>query len=150
MKNPIVCLVLAAVVSTALACGSQPPADAPRMTATERALSGVYDRFRNGLILDGAGTHIVVYGDKLHVIARDKYGDDYLFPLIMLASSDVVVDPDLIIPGMVLTIPDLQRNLEDENARETLRAFLREIARVEDDLDQPAVADGLRAKADSL
>jgi hypothetical protein len=41
-----------------------------------------------------------------------------------------VIDPDLIRPGMKLTIPDLQKNLNDKDARAELKSFLLDIANV--------------------
>jgi hypothetical protein len=96
------------------------------------AFESVYNTYRSELILDGAETYTVVKGDTLSAITRRHYGagNGYFFPLIMLASSDVVLDPDLLEPGMVLTIPDLQRNLNDAAAREKVKSFLSDIAGV--------------------
>jgi hypothetical protein len=48
----------------------------------------------------------------------------------MLASRERVRDPDLIIGGTVLIVPDLQRNLNDPGARQKIKDFLNEIADV--------------------
>jgi hypothetical protein len=94
------------------------------------AFETVYNTYRPELILDDAESYKVVKGDTLSAITRRHYGtgNGYFFPLIMLASSDVVLDPDLIEPDMTLTIPNLQRNLNDVNAREKIKAFLTDIA----------------------
>jgi hypothetical protein len=52
--------------------------------------------------------------------------------LIQLASRDVTKDPDRIMPGMDLTVPDLSRNLNDPGARQKLKEFLHEVADVYD------------------
>jgi hypothetical protein len=92
----------------------------------------VYNKYADRLILDGAADYEVVPGDTLTRISRSNYGagNGYYFPLIMLASNDVVQDPDLIEPGMHLAIPDLQRNLDDPGARQAMKDFFLEIAEV--------------------
>jgi LysM repeat protein len=92
----------------------------------------VYSRYESKLILDGATDYVVVPGDTLTRISRSKYGTGkgYYFPLIMLASTDVVQDPDLIEPGMRLSVPDLQRNLDDPGARQARKEFFADIADV--------------------
>jgi hypothetical protein len=92
----------------------------------------VYNKYESRLILDGATDYVVVSGDTLTRISRTNYGagNGYYFPLIMLASTDVVQDPDLIEPGMHLAIPDLQRNLDDPGARQAMKDFFNEIAEV--------------------
>jgi hypothetical protein len=97
-------------------------------TAFER----VYSSYRSALILDGAQTYTVVKGDFLAAITRKFYGSDngYFFPLIMLASSEVVLDPELLEPGMDLIIPDLTKNLEDPTARNKIKSFFLDISGV--------------------
>jgi hypothetical protein len=68
----------------------------------------------------------------------------------MLASRNVISDPDLIEPGMNLTIPDLQKNLSDPGARAKIKDFLNEIAGVYDRKGKPAIRDDLRALARTL
>jgi len=75
------------------------------------------------LILDGATKYTVVKGDTLTKIARKMYRNAYYYPLILMASSDVVKNQDLIKPGMVLTIPKLQVNLKDPKAKEGMKTF---------------------------
>lgn len=98
------------------------------------AFEEIYNTFRRDLILEGAKKHIVVRGDTLSAITRSNYGNSngYYFPLIMLASSEVVLDPDLIEPGMQLTIPDLQKNLNSDKARAQMKKFFIQIAGVYD------------------
>jgi hypothetical protein len=122
----------------ALSCANA-PASAPAAPAPEEvredvntAFERVYDAYREALILDGAQSYTVVRGDYLAAITRKFYSGDngYFFPLIMLASSEMVLDPELIEPGMVLTIPNLQKNLDDPTARMYLKGFLRDMADV--------------------
>lgn len=75
------------------------------------------------LILDGATKYTVIKGDTLTKIARKVYRNSYYYPLILMASSDVVKNQDLIKPGMVLTIPKLQVNLNDPKAKEGMKIF---------------------------
>ena len=137
---------------------SQPPARVERVYAPERtaeqpepaAQVGRESRRQHGIILDGAETHTVVSGDTLSHISRDKYNSGFYFPIIMLASRDIVSDPDRIMPGMPLTIPDLQVNLESEGAREAIKAFFNEVAALYEQRGLPAFAQNLRRIADSL
>jgi nucleoid-associated protein YgaU len=46
-------------------------------------------------------------GDTLGAIAKTMYGDVKLYPKIFEASKDVMVNPDVVTPGMVLTVPVL-------------------------------------------
>jgi hypothetical protein len=117
---------------------------------TESALKDAYDRHYNDLILDGAQKRSVVKGDTLSAISRNVYNNGFYFPLIMLASRDVVVDPDKIEPNMQLTIPDLQKNLNDPKARASIKSFLKEVADIEDKRKRPEDAKGLRLLSDSL
>lgn len=96
------------------------------------AFEGVYNQYEQFLIMDGSKEYRVKYGDTLSSIAKELYGKDngYYFPLIMLASSKTVLDPDLIEPGMMLNIPDLQRNLNESTIRGKLKQFFTEIADV--------------------
>ena len=68
----------------------------------------------------------------------------------MLASKDVVLDPDKIEPGMELTVPDLQKNLDSPKARANIKKYLGEIAKVEEDRGRSQDAEGLKDLADSL
>jgi hypothetical protein len=92
----------------------------------------VYEKYSGDIILDGATTYTVKKGDYLGRIARSQYGrqNGYFFPLIMLASRDQVKDPDFIMAGDTLTIPDLRKNMDDPGARQKVKEFLTEIADV--------------------
>jgi hypothetical protein len=154
MKKLFVCMTLCMSVMLILACASKPraPDNSPITTQEQanEALREIYNEYRSDLILTGAKSHNVIKGDTLSAISRREYNNGFYFPLIMLASSDVVLDPDLIEPGMKLTVPDLERNLNDAKARGRIKDFLREIADVEVRRNRPQDAEGLRKLADSL
>jgi hypothetical protein len=135
------CLVL--ICFLAVSCASTKSAD---------DFGVVYDAYEHDLILEGATNYTVEKGDRLSAIAISKYGsaNGYFFPIIMLASNDVVSDPDLIEPGMKLTIPDLQRNLNNPNAKRQIKAFLNAIAGVYDKKAKPDISRDLRALANTL
>jgi hypothetical protein len=138
-----------------VACTTQPSpavsaASIEPQTHEEAALKSIYDRYRGNLILDGAKKYTVVRGDTLSAIARANYPSGFYFPLIMLASTDVVLDPDRIEPGMALTIPDLQRNLDSPRARANIKEFLGEIAKLSDERNRPQDARGMRELANTL
>lgn len=148
MKRILTLSIAVLIVLSAVSCKST-----PTQAQVDDAFKKIYNEYRTNLILDGAKSYTVVKGDTLSAIARAQYGagNGVYFPLIMLASSEVVLDPDFIEPGDKLTVPDLQKNLDDASARGHLKSFLKEIA----DLyatkkDRPADADALRAKADTL
>ena len=105
---------------------------------------------RDGLILDGSTTHTVRSGDYLAAIAWNYYRDGYFYPVIMLGSRDVVLDPDKIDVGMLLTIPDLEKNLNDAGTRARIKQFLLEIAVIEDSRGRHETAQGIRQRANEL
>ena len=149
MKKILVPLMLLLSIMLVLSCASKP---APITTQEEvdKAFEDVYQQFRGDLILEGATTYIVVSGDTLSNISRSQYQDGFYFPLIMLASSKVVLDPDQIRPDMELTVPDLQRNLGDAKAKGKIKSYLVEIAKIYDRRGRPKDADGLRELSASL
>jgi hypothetical protein len=107
-------------------------------------------RGRNDIIIDGSERYFVISGDTLSGIAWNKYGDGYFYPLILLASDDVVSDPDLIYPGNELTIPILGTNIDDERARAGLKRALNDIADIESRRNRGETARGMRDKANDL
>jgi hypothetical protein len=142
MKNVCIVVTLLLPVIVSLSCASKPAARQPS-PVTEQAPAReaapppspeeeVYAKYSGDIILDGAKSYRVVWTDTLSKIARRQYGsrNGYYFPLIMLASGDRVRDPDLIIGGTVLTVPDLRRNLNDPGARRRIKDLLNEIAGV--------------------
>ena len=54
----------------------------------------------------GATTYTVKKGDNLSKIAKQFYGDPGKWKKIHAANSDKIPNPDLIHPGLQLTIPD--------------------------------------------
>jgi nucleoid-associated protein YgaU len=54
----------------------------------------------------GGKTYIVKSGDNLSKIAKQFYGDPAKWKKIHAANSDKIPNPDLIHPGLKLTIPD--------------------------------------------
>ena len=130
-------------------CATRGEVLAPQNPA-EQSFHDIYQRYRTGLILTGATSYVVVRGDTLANIARDVYGDGFLYPIILLASSNVVLDPDNIEPGMELTIPDLQRNLNNARARASLKSFFMEIADIEEGRNRTPTARGIRQRADEM
>jgi LysM repeat protein len=143
-----VCLAL--VFSCAGTSAPVTTTQAAAQKEVEEEFKTVYDEYRGDLILDGAKNHTVVKGDMLSAISRKYYNNGFYFPLIMLASSAIVLDPDKIEPDMKLIIPDLQKNLDDARAKGKLKDFLKEIAVIYDNRNRPADAAGLRKLADSL
>lgn len=51
--------------------------------------------------------HTVVSGDTLGKIAKNYYGNAMKYPVIFEANKPMLKDPDLIYPGQVLRIPQL-------------------------------------------
>jgi LysM repeat protein len=126
MKKIVLILISVLLVFSFISCKSTPTED------VGAALGKVYDKYQNSLIMDGATSYTVASGDTLSAITRKSYPDDsaFYFPVIMLASNETVLDPDLIEPGMQLTVPDLQANLNDADAKAKIKSYLLEIADV--------------------
>jgi hypothetical protein len=101
------------------------------------------------IILDGAETYIVVWGDTLTKISRSKYRNGFYYPLIMMASNNAVKDQDKIEVGTILVVPKLQANMDDPKAKESMKKFFLEIA-VITERKRPRDAAGLRNLANSL
>jgi hypothetical protein len=129
MRKVFLLAVALTAVSLLGACKSTP---AEEQDDVNLSFENVYNKYQNKLILDGATDYVVQSGDTLTRISRTQYGagKGYYFPLIMLASNDVVQDPDLIEPGMHLSVPDLQRNLDNADARQAMKEFFTDIAGV--------------------
>jgi LysM repeat protein len=116
--------------------------------------SEAYQTYRKNLNLTGAHGYTVVRGDSLSSITEKQYGGKdymYYFPIIMLASADAhVVDPDLIYPGMKLTVPNLKLNLDDPGIRKNMKDYFGDIADIYKRKEKPAVETELRKVADKL
>jgi LysM repeat protein len=142
MKKNLSVLAIVLTVLTAVSCkstGSTGGTSAGQKELTQAevnsAFEKIYAEYRDDIILDGAKEYTVKSGDSLSRIARDAYGsveNAYYFPLIMLASRNAVADPELIEPGTKLTIPDLQKNLNNAAARGEIKKFLKDVAGVYD------------------
>ena len=171
MKKIILCLVLILSFFVLFACASAPPEVEPVPSPGSPSSSGsasspapapstptpspqqpsnpASPSRTTDLILNGAETYIVVRGDTLSKISRNKYSNGFYYPIIMMASSNVVKDQDKITPGMRLTIPNLQANLNDPIARASIKRYILEIASLTE-RKRPRDAAGLRSLANSL
>jgi len=162
MKRAVFGLVLILSVSLFFACGGTPPPvqtpvtedktpDPTPVTPAPVATPASPSRSTD-LVLDGAETYTVVKGDTLSGIARKKYQDGFYWPLIMMASTSawtslgMALDQDLIEPGMVLTIPRLQANLNDSRAKQSMKRYFLDTAGITEQ-KRKKDADGLRQLA---
>jgi len=153
MKNTIICLVLFVSLFVFFACGGSPPAPSPAPAAKTPAPAAkppaantpapAASSNNTDIILDGASTYTVVSGDTLSKISQGTYKNGFYYPLIMMASKNLVKDQDYIQPGMVLTVPKLQSNLDNAKARESMKKFFLEIADITESR-RPQDAAGLR------
>jgi len=148
MKKTVLVTVL--VISVLLAASCKSTGGQAGGTVTDETFSRVYNKYANRLILEGAQSYTVKSGDTLAHIARSLYNDGYYYPVIMLASRDVVLDPDKIQPGMTLTIPDLQKNLDNSGAKSAIKGVTLDCADIENDRGRADTAKGLRDHANSL
>jgi len=144
MKKTMVIAILIVGIALVFGCKSSPK------EIGDKDFQKIYNRYKNDLILDGAETYTVKSGDTLSAISRAQYQNGFYFPVIMLASSEVVSDPDKIEPGMELTIPDLQKNLDHAKSKASIKKCLTDVAKLEDSRNRPQDAEGLRKLADSL
>ena len=149
MLSAIIVIFVMLIAACASTGGSTTSGPKPQ-NSTEEALQTLYDRYVTGLILTGAGNYTVKSGDTLAAIARDQYKNGFFYQVIMLASKDVVLDPDKIEPGMKLIVPDLQKNLSDARAKANIKSYLLEIATVEEKRNRADTAAGIRKEANGL
>jgi hypothetical protein len=63
---------------------------------------------------------------------------------LIFAASDEVSDPDRIEVGIVLTIPELAANLNDQKARKSLFELILEMAAIEEHRGRKETAEMLR------
>jgi len=105
-----------------------------------------------GIILDGATNYTVVRGDTLAEITGSKYGKSnmYFFPLIRLANSSIIPNPDVIEVGTDLVIPDFQRNRDSVGANIAIREDMLAIAAQYAKEGKPKAAATLRNLAARL
>ena len=117
---------------------------------TDDTFRRIYDRHAGNLILDGAQSYTVRSGDTLSQIAESFYREGLYYPVIMLASKDVVLDPDKIMPGMVLTIPNLQANLDNPRSRASIRGVMLDCSEIEVQRGRSDYGRRMRELANSL
>jgi len=143
MKKILLVMVLILSIMLVIGCKSSPP--------TDKDYVKLYDS-NTGLILDGAKEYIVKHGDTLSDIARKEMGNGFYYPIIMLASRGVVVNPDKIMPDMKLTIPDIEKNKADDNAKKSMKNCLLGFANIEKNKDKPnqGLIDGFKSEAEKL
>jgi nucleoid-associated protein YgaU len=78
---------------------------AEQQTETERVMEQRRGE-RGGQVATGTGTYTVKSGDTLSGIAESEMGDAKRWPELYAANKDAVgKDPDMIHPGLELTIP---------------------------------------------
>jgi len=117
---------------------------------TDETFNRIYDKYANKLILDGAVTYTVKNGDSLSKISEEKYGNQFYYPVIMLASRSLAVDPDKIQPGMQLTIIDLEKNLADRNAKAAVKGVISDCVPIERERNGENSAQMMREHAIKL
>ena len=127
MKNIIISIFAVVLAFGFVACKST-----NQVQDLSDSFNKVYDNYLDALDLTGADTYTVKKGDTLTSITKSMYGEDngYYFPLIMLASKDVVKDPEMIRPGMKLTVPSLERNINNVEKAKILSPYFKDIAGV--------------------
>jgi len=106
----------------------------------------------NGFDLTGAVYYTVKSGDTLYDISKSFYGDGFYYPVIVFASHGVVKNPDLIMPGMELIIPNLERNKATANSRRSIKECLNWFVEIERRKVSPnqGLIDSFRKLAASL
>ena len=157
MKKNVVfgLLIIALSILVIASCGGVPtpkpepvsePTPAPTPTPTPTVVGD------GRLDLTGATNYTTVTGDTLSEIAARRYGGSnmYFFPLIRLANTSAVSDPDVIEVGTSLVIPDLQRNLNNTGAKALIKQDMNSIAGQYDRQGKPNAAARLRSLANSL
>ncbi|MBQ9623047.1 MAG: LysM peptidoglycan-binding domain-containing protein [Treponema sp.] len=148
MKKIVLLLASLLTLFGMVACTSTSTMDdsaRKKQAAVNKAFDQVYSTHESSLVLEGAKYYQVKKGDTLTSITKKFYaGHDangYYFPLIMLASHNVVSDPELITPGMRLTIPDFEKNINDKSKSQQFSAYFRDLTEVYKQKDTPAAAD---------
>jgi nucleoid-associated protein YgaU len=173
MKKLLLCMLIATAFA-GLSCKSTPKetvsqANAEPITVGEvtqenidSELKAIYDHYLSNLDMKGSQKYTVVWGDTLSKITRRYYGDltdvgaagsrnGFYYPILMMASPDShIADPDLIYPGLTLTIIDLKRNLANPEAHQAIKDSIKDIAYVYDVKNKPAEVSGLMKLSNSL
>ena len=115
----------------------------------------------DGLDMTDAVDYTVVFGDFLSEITRTFYGhltdvgsagtrNGFYYPMLMLASGGQIKDPDFILEGMKLKIPDLKKNLANADSRRAIREVIVQTAILYGNKRLADEEAGLRRLADSL
>jgi len=122
------------------------PAPTPVVTAPPMPITPARE-----IVMRGAGNYRVVRGDSLSHVAAKLYGREnmYYFPLIRLANM-TITNPDVLRAGVYIIIPDLQANLNNEEARSLLKAEMLSTAAHYDRLNQFKASAELRNFANRL
>ena len=147
MKKLILTILSVVATFGILSCSSTSNMDdaAKKQAAINKSFEKVYSSYASALVLEGAETYEVQKGDTLTSITKKFYaGKDengYYFPLIMLASHNVVSDPELITPGMKLTIPNFDANINDKAVAKKLSPYFKDLAGVYKEKATPAAED---------
>ena len=141
-------LIFAVIIVSLLAvsCKSTPKTAAD---ITDEYFYSVYNRYSSGLNLAGADSYTVRSGDSLVSISQQFYNTGYYYPVIMLASKDIIKDPDKLQPGMLLTIPNLENN-KTASAIRSIKGVMNDCADIDELRGRSATAKGLRDLAASL
>jgi len=144
MKKTVLVTALIISVMLTVSCNSGPK-------DMDERYKNLYDA-NTGLDLTGAGTYTVREGDTLSVISKYAYNDGFYYPIIMLASRGIVVNPDKIRPGMSLTIPDLNKNKAGAESRKSMKNCLNGFAKIEKTKQKPNqdLINGFKKRADEL
>ena len=58
-------------------------------------------------------THAIKSGDNLWALAKEYYGDPYLWPLIYEHNKDIIANPDMLLPGTNVHIPTLVGSVKE-------------------------------------
>jgi nucleoid-associated protein YgaU len=166
--------MLIATVFAGISCKSTPAESVPLANnepviageVTQERIDGelkrIYNNYYSNLDMKGSQEYTVVWGDTLSKITRRYYGElsdvgeagsrnGFYYPILMMASPDShIVDPDLILPGLTLTIIDLKRNLADPVAHQAIKNSIKDISYVYNAKNKPAEVTGLQKLSNSL
>ena len=149
----IMCLAIMVILAScesAPSAASQGSGTVGATGATVPIVANAQARYSRNVVLTDSQRYTVVRGDTLTRISRARYNNGYYYPLILMANGDLIRDPDRILPGMVITIPNLQRNLNNAAARADLRAFILEMSLLEEQRGRARTATQMRTLARSL
>ena len=109
--RPVVQLPAVSQPSAQLPAASAPAVSPkPNDSMSPRIAGRAADR-RDAVIIPKIDTRLVIRGDNLWRISRNKYGLGQRYTHIFRANRDKIRDPDLIYPGQIFVLPQLvQKN----------------------------------------